>query len=201
MCRNLRRAMFGAGVVAIASSVACEKPAPPAPPPPEVYVAAVVQKDVPVYLELVGQTAGLPGRRDPGARRGLPRDGELPGRHVRRARATCSTTIDRKPLEAIARAARRPTRRPPRRGSRRPTTTSRATRRSSPSRRSASRSSTTRVADAGRGAVAGRGRQGRRREGDARSGYTRVTVADRRAGRHDAGQGRATSSAAARARC
>ena len=51
--------MFGAGVVAIASSVACETPAPPAPPPPEVYVTAVVQKDVPVYLELVGQTEGF----------------------------------------------------------------------------------------------------------------------------------------------
>jgi len=59
MCRNLRRAMFGAGVLAIAASVACEKPAPPAPPTPEVYVAPVEQKDVPVYLELVGQTAGF----------------------------------------------------------------------------------------------------------------------------------------------
>jgi len=51
--------MFGAGVVAIAASVACEKPAPPAPPTPEVYVAPVEQKDVPVYLELVGQTEGF----------------------------------------------------------------------------------------------------------------------------------------------
>jgi len=59
MCRNLRRAMFGAGVLAIAASVACETPAPPAPPTPEVYVAPVEQKDVPVYLELVGQTAGF----------------------------------------------------------------------------------------------------------------------------------------------
>jgi membrane fusion protein (multidrug efflux system) len=39
---------------------ACEKPAPPPPPPPtEVYVTEVVQKDVPVYLELVGQTQGF----------------------------------------------------------------------------------------------------------------------------------------------
>jgi membrane fusion protein, multidrug efflux system len=38
---------------------ACEKPAAVALPPPEVYVAPVVQKDVPVFLELVGQTQGF----------------------------------------------------------------------------------------------------------------------------------------------
>src|SRR5262245_59782593 len=37
---------------------ACSKPAPPPPPPSEVYVTDVVQRDVPVYLELVGQTEG-----------------------------------------------------------------------------------------------------------------------------------------------
>ena len=38
----------------------CEKAAPPAaPPPPDVYVTAVVKRDVPVYLELVGQTLGF----------------------------------------------------------------------------------------------------------------------------------------------
>ena len=49
-------------LVAIASamSVACgQEAAPAAPPPPEVYVASVVQKDVPEYLELVGQTEGF----------------------------------------------------------------------------------------------------------------------------------------------
>ena len=40
MGKNLKRGMLAAGVVAIAASVACEKPAPPAPPPPEVYVTA-----------------------------------------------------------------------------------------------------------------------------------------------------------------
>ena len=40
-------------------NMACEKPAAVAPPPPEVYVTSVVQKDVPVYLELVGQTQGF----------------------------------------------------------------------------------------------------------------------------------------------
>src|SRR6516225_1189686 len=38
---------------------ACSKPSPPPPAaPPEVYVATVVQKDVPEYLDLVGQTEG-----------------------------------------------------------------------------------------------------------------------------------------------
>jgi membrane fusion protein (multidrug efflux system) len=37
----------------------CEKEAPPPPPPPpEVAVGAVVQQDVPIYQELVGQTSG-----------------------------------------------------------------------------------------------------------------------------------------------
>jgi hypothetical protein len=64
-------------VVAIATALtaACEKPQAVAPVPPEVYVTSVVQKDVPVYLDLVGQTQG---HRYPRARRRLPRDGELP---------------------------------------------------------------------------------------------------------------------------
>ena len=38
---------------------ACDKPAPPAPPPPEVTVGQVVQQDVPIYMEMVGQTSGV----------------------------------------------------------------------------------------------------------------------------------------------
>jgi membrane fusion protein (multidrug efflux system) len=46
--------------MAVALSVACSEPAAVAPPPPpEVYVSPVIQKDVPVYLELVGQTQGF----------------------------------------------------------------------------------------------------------------------------------------------
>ena len=42
-----------------AFTAACGEPPPAAaPPPPEVLVADVVQRDVPVYLELVGQTQG-----------------------------------------------------------------------------------------------------------------------------------------------
>jgi len=45
--------------LATASVVACKEEAPPAPPPPpEVYVAEVVRKNVPEYLELVGQAEG-----------------------------------------------------------------------------------------------------------------------------------------------
>jgi len=36
----------------------CDKEPPPPPPPPEVTVGSVVQQDVPVYVELVGQTSG-----------------------------------------------------------------------------------------------------------------------------------------------
>jgi membrane fusion protein (multidrug efflux system) len=46
--------------LAAAIAAGCKEPPPAAaPPPPEVYVVDVVQKDVPVYLELVGQTEGF----------------------------------------------------------------------------------------------------------------------------------------------
>lgn len=39
--------------------VACgKKEAPPPPPPPDVKVATVLQKDVPIYVEAIGQTRG-----------------------------------------------------------------------------------------------------------------------------------------------
>jgi membrane fusion protein (multidrug efflux system) len=42
-----------------ALAAGCSEPPPAAPPPPpEVLVADVIQRDVPVYLELVGQTLG-----------------------------------------------------------------------------------------------------------------------------------------------
>ena len=92
--------MFGAGVVAIASSVACEKPAPPAPPPPEVYVAPVEQKDVPVYLELVGQTEGFQDVEIRARVEGfLETVNFQEGTFVKQG--DLLYTIDRKPLEAI----------------------------------------------------------------------------------------------------
>ena len=43
-----------------AFTAACSEPPPAAPPPPpEVLVADIIQRDVPVYLELVGQTQGF----------------------------------------------------------------------------------------------------------------------------------------------
>jgi membrane fusion protein, multidrug efflux system len=42
----------------IAAAIACSKKEAPPPPPPEVLVAEVVQKDVPIYIELVGSTLG-----------------------------------------------------------------------------------------------------------------------------------------------
>lgn len=43
----------------LAASAGCgEKEAPPPPPPPEVKVTPVVQRDVPVYIEVIGQTRG-----------------------------------------------------------------------------------------------------------------------------------------------
>jgi len=44
-------------VAAVAASCS-KKEEPPPPPPPEVVVAEVVQKDVPIYVELVGSTLG-----------------------------------------------------------------------------------------------------------------------------------------------
>ncbi len=40
------------------AGVACSKKEAPPPPPPEVQVAEVIQKDVPIYVELVGSTLG-----------------------------------------------------------------------------------------------------------------------------------------------
>ena len=48
-----------AGVcLVLALAAACSKAEPPPPPPPEVQVANVIQKDVPIYVELVGTTLG-----------------------------------------------------------------------------------------------------------------------------------------------
>lgn len=49
--------LFGAVVL---TTSACGKEAPPAaPPPPDVMVTTPLQRDVPVYMELVGQAAGF----------------------------------------------------------------------------------------------------------------------------------------------
>jgi len=57
MKRNPLLCMCGVALVTLS---ACSKEAPPAaPPPPEVLVTVPVQRDVPVYMELVGQAVGF----------------------------------------------------------------------------------------------------------------------------------------------
>jgi membrane fusion protein (multidrug efflux system) len=99
------RTMFAALVIAAGMTAACEKPAPVAAPPTEVLVTDVVQRDVPVYLELVGQTQGF---QDVDIRARVEgfletvnfREGSL----VRKGDLLYQ--IDRKPLEAILAATK-----------------------------------------------------------------------------------------------
>lgn len=51
--------MFLAVSALAALTISCAEPPSAAAPPPEVYVAPVNQADVPIYLELVGQTEGF----------------------------------------------------------------------------------------------------------------------------------------------
>jgi membrane fusion protein, multidrug efflux system len=56
-----RSSVISAALIAcltLAATAACSKKEPPPPPPPEVQIAEVVQKDVPIYIELVGATLG-----------------------------------------------------------------------------------------------------------------------------------------------
>jgi membrane fusion protein, multidrug efflux system len=56
-----RSSVISASLIAcltLAATAACSKKEPPPPPPPEVQVAEVTQKDVPIYIELVGATLG-----------------------------------------------------------------------------------------------------------------------------------------------
>jgi membrane fusion protein, multidrug efflux system len=56
-----RSSVISAALIAcltLAATAACSKKEPPPPPPPEVQVAQVTQKDVPIYIELVGATLG-----------------------------------------------------------------------------------------------------------------------------------------------
>jgi membrane fusion protein (multidrug efflux system) len=97
--------MVVAAVVVAALSAACEKPAAVAPPPPDVYVTDVVQKDVPEYLELVGQTQGF---EDVDIRARV--EGFLETMNFREGsfvrKGDLLYTIDRKPLEAALAQAR-----------------------------------------------------------------------------------------------
>jgi membrane fusion protein (multidrug efflux system) len=91
--------------VASVFSAACEKPQAAPAPPPEVYVTPVVQKDVPTYLEVVGETEGA---QDVDVRARV--EGFLDtmsyreGSFVRKGELLYQ--IDRKPYEAALAAAR-----------------------------------------------------------------------------------------------
>jgi len=89
----------------LASAIGCGDAVTVAPAPPEVYVAKVVSRDVPEYLELVGQTSGF---QDVEIRARV--EGYLEtvnfkeGSFVRKGDLLYE--IDRKPLEAILAGAR-----------------------------------------------------------------------------------------------
>jgi multidrug efflux pump subunit AcrA (membrane-fusion protein) len=112
-----------------------EKAAPPPPPPTEVYVAEVVQKDIPVYLDLVGQTLGYQDAeiraRVEGQLESMSfREGEFVQRGTLLYEIDSTVSRSRRRWRTPERIRRRP--KPP---SRKPTTMWRATRRSSPNRR------------------------------------------------------------------
>ncbi len=96
---------IAAAAMAAVLSAACEKPVAAPAPPIEVYVADVIQKDVPVYLELVGQTLGF---QDAEIRARV--EGFLESMNFREGsfvdRGALLYEIDRKPLEAILAQAR-----------------------------------------------------------------------------------------------
>jgi membrane fusion protein (multidrug efflux system) len=92
-------------VISAGLSSACEKPAPPVVAPPEVYVTEVVQKDVPVYLELVGQTQGFQDVEIRARVEGfLETVNFQEGSTIRKGALLYE--IDRKPLEALLAAAK-----------------------------------------------------------------------------------------------
>jgi membrane fusion protein, multidrug efflux system len=100
------RTMLVAVLAIVGCGIACEKPQTAvAPAPPDVYVVPVVQQDVPVYLELVGQTAGF---QDVDIRARV--EGFLETVNFREGSFIGTGgllyQIDRKPLEAILAAAK-----------------------------------------------------------------------------------------------
>jgi membrane fusion protein (multidrug efflux system) len=98
-----RLAVLAAAAALVAACA--EPPAAAPPPPPEVYVMPVVQKDVPTYLELVGQTRGF---QDVEVRARV--EGFLERVHFQEGSLVRAGAplydIDRKPLEAVVAAAR-----------------------------------------------------------------------------------------------
>lgn len=105
MAKDRGRAALAAIAAAAALSGACAQKEAPPPPPVEVLVADVVQRDVPVYLELVGQAFGS---QDVEIRARV--EGYLETMNFREGsfikQGDLLYEIDRKPLEAILAAAK-----------------------------------------------------------------------------------------------
>jgi membrane fusion protein (multidrug efflux system) len=100
-----RRGIAVASVVVAGLTSGCEKPATPAPPTPEVLVATVEQRDVPVTIELVGQSKGSQDVEIRARVEGYLDTVEFEeGTIVRKGQLLYR--IDRKPLEAILANAR-----------------------------------------------------------------------------------------------
>jgi membrane fusion protein (multidrug efflux system) len=103
--RRLAAGLAVTVVAALAVAACGEKPAPAQAAPPEVYVTDVVQRDVPIYLDLVGQTEGY---QDVDIRARV--EGFLEsvnfkeGDYVRKG--DLLYTIDRKPFEATLAGAK-----------------------------------------------------------------------------------------------
>ena len=99
------RALFLNAVAVVAVGVGCREAAPPAAAPPEVYVTPVIQQDVPVYLDVAGQTAGF---QDVDIRARV--EGFLETVNFREGsfvtKGTLLYTIDPKPLEAALAGAK-----------------------------------------------------------------------------------------------
>jgi membrane fusion protein (multidrug efflux system) len=93
-------ALVAVAMAAALGAACAEEAAPVAAPPTEVYVTDVIQKDVPVYLELVGETAGF---QDVDVRARV--EGFLESVNFREGsfvrQGDLLYQIDRKPLEAI----------------------------------------------------------------------------------------------------
>jgi membrane fusion protein (multidrug efflux system) len=106
MSSQRERAFAALTLAAALGAASCEQEAAPAAPPPtEVYVTPVVQRDVPEYLELVGQTEGF---QDVDIRARV--EGFLETMNFREGsfvrEGALLYTIDRKPLEATLAQAR-----------------------------------------------------------------------------------------------
>jgi membrane fusion protein (multidrug efflux system) len=105
MPTDTKRFLIMALAVAAASGAACNRaPETKAPPAPEVYVAPVVQKDVPEYLELVGQADGFQDVDIRARVEGFLETMKFQEGSFVRAGAVLYQ-IDRKPLEAVVDAA------------------------------------------------------------------------------------------------